>query len=52
MVPNELQLTPEQLDVVSHVAAVVLMIATAWFFSYLRSLENYARREGGRHGRR
>lgn len=49
MVPNELQVTPEQLDVVSYVAAVVLIVATAWFFSYLRGLENYARCEGWRH---
>lgn len=52
MVPNELQITPEQLDVVFHVAVVVLMSAAALFFSYLHELEGYARREDGRHGRR
>lgn len=46
MVPNELDVSPEAMNLIAAFAATALSILAARFFLWLRELEGYARGEG------
>lgn len=42
MVPDELSLSPDQIDVVFRAGVAVLALFAAWGFAYLRRMERWA----------